>query len=502
MDEIGQVMADQKWRPIEPVDRAVEERLRRDLAALDSIHRSWRESGSGVEILEHGYPMHRTLRKHAIETGIIEGLYRIDRATTEVMVIKGLARGADAGVGGEVSPGVLEMLEAQEEGLAMVTEYARKGHPLTTSFIKELHAVITRAQPFHFVTDSVGRYVRVMMTHGSFKSFPNSVRRADGTRLDFAPPEQVSGEMERLVEMHEEMTGVHPVISAAWLHHRFVQIHPFGDGNGRVARALTVLPFERGHYPPIVVDRDCRDTYLRVLDEANDRDLAPLGRLFAKLAIRSIRRELDESMLDMLTTTATEDPWLLTEELDDEQLDQMEEARGRELDVGMLAHQFHGFICDWLREARFDLAAEFSEAGQKAEVRTDQATPIDRRARWWRREIIKTARRADHFAYLKPRPWWSMLRMTVGGARLRFVTSIHHVATAYTGVMAITSFADIHILGEEFSAPEDTFVETSWEPFTFSHHDKVEDRADELYEWLDRSLAVALQELMRRTLGI
>ena len=124
------------------------------------------------------------------------------------------------------------------------------------------------------------------------------------------------------------------------------------------------------------------------------------------------------------------------------------------------------------------------------------------RARWWRREIIKTAKRADHYAYLKPRPWWSMLRMTVGGARLRFVTSIHHVATAYTGVMAITSFADIHILGEEFSAPEDTFVETSWEPFTFSHHDKVEDRVDELYEWLDRSLAVALQELMRRTLGI
>ena len=502
MDEVGQVMADQKWRPVEPVDQAVGERLRRDLAALDSIYRSWRESGSGVEILEHGYPMHRTLRKHAIETGIIEGLYRIDRATTEVMVIKGLARGADAGVGGEVSPGVLEMLEAQEEGLAMVTEYARKSHPLTTSFIKELHAVITRAQPFCFVTDHLGRYVRVMMEHGSFKSFPNGVRRADGTRLEFAPPEQVNGEMERLVEMHEEMTDVHPVVSAAWLHHRLVQIHPFGDGNGRVARALAALPLETGQYPPIVVDRPCREAYILALDQANDGDLAPLVRLFARLAIRSIRRELDESMLDMLTTTATEDPWLLTEELDDEQLDQMEEARGREADIGIRAHQFHGFICDWLREARFDLAAEFSEVEQKVEVRTDQATPIDRRARWWRREIVRTAKRAEHYAYLKPRPWWSMLRMTVGGARLRFVTSIHHVATAYTGVMAITSFGKIRILGEEPSATREIFVETSWEPFTFSYHEDIGDRLDELHDWLDRSLAVALRELMHRTLGI
>lgn len=47
--------------------------------------------------------------------------------------------------------------------------------------------------------------------------------------------------MERLVRIYEEETGVHPLIRSAWLHHSFIQIHPFEDGNGRVARAITLL---------------------------------------------------------------------------------------------------------------------------------------------------------------------------------------------------------------------------------------------------------------------
>ena len=35
-------------------------------------------------------------------------------------------------------------------------------------------------------------------------------------------------------------------IEATWLHHRFTQIHPFQDGNGRVARALASLVFFAG----------------------------------------------------------------------------------------------------------------------------------------------------------------------------------------------------------------------------------------------------------------
>ncbi len=493
-------MSGRGWHPIEPLDRTVEKALGHNLATLDAVHRSWQEHRTEFGRIESTYPFHQTLRKHAIETGIIEGLYDLDRPTTDVMVIKGITRGADT-ADAEVPPGVLRMLRAHKEGLEMVFELARAGRPLTCSFIRELHALITRAQPFCFLTDPTRRYAQVMMDHGSFKRFPNRVRRADGTVLDFAPPEQVEAEIRRLIDLYEAMTDVHPVVVAAWLHHRFAQIHPFQDGNGRVARALAALPLERAQYPPIVVDRNRRDAYLLALDEANDGDLVPLARLFTELALRSIRRELDESTLDSFAGMAMEEEWLLAEVVDPEELDLIDRAIETGANAGMRADRLHDHIWDWLRPACVDIDQEFAEAGQEARVWTDRPMHFDRRERWWRRDIIRTAKAAEHYACFKPRAWWSMLGMSVNGVDLRFVTSIHHVASPYTGVMAITSFGRIRIRGQEFSGRDGIFVETSWEPFTFSHHENIDDRLDGLYDWLDQSLAVTLRKFMHFTLG-
>lgn len=308
-------------------------------------------------------------------------------------------------------------------------------------------------------------------------------------------------EIRRLINLYETMPDVHPVVAAAWLHHRFVQIHPFQDGNGRVGRALAALPLERAQYPPIVVDRNRREAYLLALDQAGNGDLVPLARLFSQLAVRSIRRELDESILDGWADIAMEDEWLLAEGAYPEDRDLIDRTMERGADARIRADRFHDHIWQWLGKAYLDIDTEFAEAGQKARVWTDRPMHFDRRDRWWRREIIRTARTAEHYACFKPRAWWSMLGVSVNGVDLRFVTSIHHVASAYTGVMAITSFGIIRARSVESSPPGDAFVETAWEPFTFCHSEDVEDRVDELNGWLDRSLAVALLTLMRRTVG-
>lgn len=486
-----------KWQPITRLDPSVEKRIRGDLVAVDALQRSWQQFTNSLDEADRHTLRRRTLRKHAIETGILERLYQIDWGVTQTLAVEGLTREAAARAGGEVPPGVLAMLEAQLEGLDMATEYVREDRPLTSSFIKQLHALITRAQPDYEATDQFGRVVRTELNHGSFKTWCNNVKLADGVLLEFAPPLQVNGEIERLVEWYGNMDGVHPVVSAAWLHHRFVQIHPFQDGNGRVARVLTFLSLERRQYPPLVVDRDRRDRYLDALDQANGGDLAPLGRLFAKLAMRSIRRELEEPVPEPLPQTAIEFARFHARKL---RRQEQEETERKESNVRIRARQLHGRIEDWLKAAGEGLKKEYIKENRKVDIRTDKASPGSKRDGWWRWQIIQSAKRAEHWADLRSSKWWAQLEVKINGVRTRFTASIHHVGSPRTGVMAITSFGDIQDGGKS-SSYEDHFIETSSDAFTFTHDEEVEDRAEELYEWLDQSLAAALMELSRRTLG-
>ena len=75
---------------------------------------------------------------------------------------------------------------------------------------------------------------------------------------------------------------------AAWLHHRFVQIHSFTDGNERVTKALVNWHLVRHDHSLIVVPRDDRNDYISALEVADERNLAPLVGFTARLHRRSI----------------------------------------------------------------------------------------------------------------------------------------------------------------------------------------------------------------------
>jgi prophage maintenance system killer protein len=96
--------------------------------------------------------------------------------------------------------------------------------------------------------------------------------------------------MERLVQLHQEhvSAGVPVEVEAAWLHHRFVQIHPYQDGNGRVARALASLVFLRAGWFPVVVTRDDKVRYIDSLEEADDGELRSLIALFVDIQKRAL----------------------------------------------------------------------------------------------------------------------------------------------------------------------------------------------------------------------
>lgn len=86
--------------------------------------------------------------------------------------------------------------------------------------------------------------------------------------------------------------GRHPMEHLAGLHAEFERVHPFRDGNGRTGRLLLNLLLVRHGYPPAVVYKRDRRSYLRALERADGGDPGPLGELLARAVKHSIDRFL------------------------------------------------------------------------------------------------------------------------------------------------------------------------------------------------------------------
>jgi hypothetical protein len=72
----------------------------------------------------------------------------------------------------------------------------------------------------------------------------------------------------------------------------FTQIHPFQDGNGRVARALASLVFIKSRFFPLVITRDDRARYIDALERADRGDLSQVVRLFAQVQKRALTKAI------------------------------------------------------------------------------------------------------------------------------------------------------------------------------------------------------------------
>lgn len=76
----------------------------------------------------------------------------------------------------------------------------------------------------------------------------------------------------------------------AALHCRFERIHPFLDGNGRTGRLVLNLVLVRLGYPPAIIYKLQRSTYMRALRRADRGDFGPLGELIARAILDNLYR--------------------------------------------------------------------------------------------------------------------------------------------------------------------------------------------------------------------
>ena len=160
-------------------------------------------------------------------------------------------------------------IEGHNDAVKAMEEAVRRKEALNGVFIRNLHSVLLK-EPYEMdaLTED-GRLTKRLITVGQYKTAPNNVRTSTGETHYYTPPEQVGSEMTDLIDWYRdrEGRGEHPIVVAATFHYRFVRIHPFDDGNGRMARLLMNMILIRHGYTVAVVKKENRDQYIREIEE-------------------------------------------------------------------------------------------------------------------------------------------------------------------------------------------------------------------------------------------
>lgn len=167
----------------------------------------------------------------------------------------------------------LEEMKAHNVGLKMMQEEARANdRPLTEYFIRELHRTLLREDYTVRKELPDGNTTTYTVHAGQYKTRPNSVITATGERFEYASPEETPALMSDLVEWYNntvEEGSLSAIELASLFHYRYIRIHPFEDGNGRIARLLVNFILLRADYPMVIVRSSDKDKYLSALNKSD-----------------------------------------------------------------------------------------------------------------------------------------------------------------------------------------------------------------------------------------
>jgi cell filamentation protein with helix-turn-helix transcription regulator cueR len=164
-------------------------------------------------------------------------------------------------------------MKASQVGYEMMREAVNlKDTPLTQNFIRQLHKVLLREDYTVHRNLPGGMSTSYVIHAGQYKTRPNSVLTRYGDRFEYASPEETPALMSDLVDWYNdaEASGEYtPVELAALFHYRYIRIHPFEDGNGRIARLMVNYILARHGWPMIVVRSYDKWKYLDALHKSD-----------------------------------------------------------------------------------------------------------------------------------------------------------------------------------------------------------------------------------------
>jgi hypothetical protein len=118
---------------------------------------------------------------------------------------------------------------------------------------------------------------------------------ASGEVHAYAPVDQTQSEMQRLIDEldTDEFKAAHPIVQASYCHYGIAAIHPFADGNGRVARAVSSAYTYRVASVPLVIHAHQREEYLDALARADAGEPSEFIEFIARTSIDGLQLVTD-----------------------------------------------------------------------------------------------------------------------------------------------------------------------------------------------------------------
>lgn len=205
----------------------------------------------------------------------------------------------------------LEM-KGHDKALKKLEQIIHKDLKLTESLIKEFHRMILEE------SESL-KEDNVEINPGEWKKYPNYLHSPTGERIDFASPEEVPNLMSSLINWtnnhlyqddlnrhSKKKYDLHPLVVACIFHKRFIDIHPFGDGNGRMGRILMNLVLMQNGFMPVIVPLESRDAYYLALNNSSSDNMEPLVTYIGENLKRSMILAIEGAKGNSITE---EDDW-------------------------------------------------------------------------------------------------------------------------------------------------------------------------------------------------
>jgi len=171
-----------------------------------------------------------------------------------------------------------EEITGHDKAIDFVLDSIKNEEPLSETFIRHLHTLILVRDFWADAKTADGQPTKRLIKVGAYKTEPNHVETSSGDIFYFAEPIETPAKMHELIEWFREKSSVKKtdiIVLATEFHYRFVRIHPFDDGNGRLARLLMNFILMRFGYPPVVIKNEDKDNYIAVLEQADFQILKP-----------------------------------------------------------------------------------------------------------------------------------------------------------------------------------------------------------------------------------